>query len=838
MKKLLLTLVVLAWTATIGTNSFASSCRNVDFNNGNVCVNIVKVSGETFKLTTNVTQGNGTLRCGVLLPDRQNLDLNCNGGTFNVSNLDSESIKIFIKQGDQTPSDWDNKPNSDSKWLFPQWYYDFRNEEWTTSESSSSNSSSSSNYSNSNINNFSIALSNSNPTANNEVKLTLKALDSNGYTLTDYDGSNAKVTIAYRSSSSNSWTTTTSSTYFSIDDTTPNFSNGSAYTYMTFKKNYQYKITVTDNNNDAYTQKIYYVGSSSSNSYSSNSDLNNFYVTSDDSSPDTNQRVDVSVKARDYSNYTITDYDGKVRFKVEKKSGSSWVYASSSSYELSRTYYTFTSYDDGVHSFSDLVRFKNSGEYRLTIYDDTNSNIYTTKLFDVGYSSSSSSSNSDLNNFSISTSDSSPSTNEEVKLSLKARDSSNYTVTDYYGSNAKVTVAYRTSSSSSWNTTTSSTYFSIDDDTPSFSNGSAYTYITFKKNYQYRITVTDYDSDVYSQQVIYMNGSSSSSSSNSNLDNFYITTDDSSPSTNQEVKLSLKARDSSNYTITDYYGSNAKVTIAYRSSSSNSWTTTTSSSYFSIDDDTPNFSNGSAYTYITFKKNYQYKITVTDYDSDVYSQQIIYMNGSSSSSSNSDIDNFSITTDDSSPSTNQSVYLTIKARDYSNYTISNYNGENAKITVAYRSSSSDSWTTTTSSTYYSIDDSTPTFSNGSAYTYISFKKNYEYRITVTDYTSSNVYTQKTISVDGYSSSSSSTYGFTSSQLDTIRDIYNSWNSSITSLKNGSSNLRYNTTRQSMSDNLKTQMGKILNNDSSRSYDNYDQYQTAFSNRYEYTIQHK
>jgi len=260
MKKLLVAMLLLAGTASIGTNSFASDCKNVDFDNGNVCVNIEKVSGETFRLTTDTS--NGTLRCGVLLADKPYKDVACNGGTFSVNDLDTQLIKIFIKQGSEVPSDWEDKPSTASKWLFPQWNYDFDAEEWTDGSSSSSSSSS-----NGDVSDYTITLADSTPSAGDEVKLTLKAVDSSDDIVTDYDGSNAKVTIAYRSSSSSSWTTTTSSTYFSIDDSTPNFSNGSASTYITFKKDYDYRITVTDESDDSiYTQKTIYVDSSSSSS--------------------------------------------------------------------------------------------------------------------------------------------------------------------------------------------------------------------------------------------------------------------------------------------------------------------------------------------------------------------------------------------------------------------------------------------------------------------------------------------------------------------------------------------------------------------------------------------
>jgi len=834
MKKLLIAMFVLAWVASIGTNSFANSdCKNVSFDNWDVCVNIEKVSGKTFKLTTDANSSSETLRCGVLLADKPYKDVNCNGGTFTVSSLDTQLIKVFIKQGSAVPSDWDDKPSSASKWLFPQWNYDFDAEEWA--DSSSSSSSSSSNSSNGDLSDFTINLANSSPSAGDDTKITIKAVDSDGSTLSDYDGSNAKVTVAYRSSSSSSWTTTTSSTYFTIDDNTPNFSNGSASTYITFKKDYDYRITVTDQDDTSiYTQKTIYTDGSSSSSSSSNGDISDFGITLSDSTPSTNSDTKLTLKALDSSDDTLTDYDGsnaKVTIAYKSSSSSSWTTTTSS------TYFTI---DDNTPNFSNgsastYITFKKNYQYRITVTDQDDSSIYTQKTITVG-SSSSSSSNGDISDFTITLADSTPSTNSDTKLTLKAVDSSDDTLTDYDGSNAKVTIAYKSSSSSSWTTTTSSTYFTIDDNTPNFSNGSASTYITFKKNYQYRITVTDQDdSSIYTQKTITV-GSSSSSSSNGDISDFTITLGKSTPSVGDDVKLTLKALDSSDDTLTDYDGSNAKITVAYRSSSSSSWTTTTSSTYFTIDDNTPNFSNGSASTYITFKKDYDYRITVTDLDdSSVYTQKTIYTDGSNSSS-NGDLSDFTITLADSSPTVGDSIKLTVKAVDSSDDTLSDYDGSNAKITIAYRADSSDSWTTTTSSTYFTLDDNTPNFSNGSASTYIKFKKEYDYRITVTDLDDSSVYTQKTIYTDGSSSSSSD--GFTSSQISTIKNLYNTWDSYTSSIESSSSRLRNNTTRQNMTDDLKAEMKKIINDDSSKLYDNYDEFETGFNKRYQYTTQNK
>jgi len=111
------------------------------------------------------------------------------------------------------------------------------------------------------------------------------------------------------------------------------------------------------------------------------------------------------------------------------------------------------------------------------------------------------------------------------------------------------------------------------------------------------------------------------SGSNNSGDNFYITTDDSSPDTNDSVDLTVRARDGSS-TDSSYRGS-VEFEVYYRSSSSSSWIRTTSTSYYEIDSD---YRNGYTFTssnrgqktlsnFIRFKKdNLEYKVVVTDED--------------------------------------------------------------------------------------------------------------------------------------------------------------------------------------------------------------------------------
>ena len=96
-------------------------------------------------------------------------------------------------------------------------------------------------------------------------------------------------------------------------------------------------------------------------------------------------------------------------------------------------------------------------------------------------------------------------------------------------------------------------------------------------------------------------------------------------------------------------------------------------------------------------------------------------------------------------------------------------------------------------------------------------------------------TSKTVSVG---SSSSSSDGFTSSQLSKIEDLYDGWDAYINELKSTSTRLKYNTTWRNMSDDLRDEMEKIINDDSDKLYDNYDEFEDGFNDWYSYTIKNK
>ena len=140
----------------------------------------------------------------------------------------------------------------------------------------------------------------------------------------------------------------------------------------------------------------------SSSSSNSNYDLDNFYLSINDAVPSTNQRVDLTVKARDRNNSTVNNYNGNIGFKVyyRTSSSSSWVLTTSSSYfEMKSTYnnwYSFSSSYNGQRTLTDFIRFKKSYDYKVMVYDKNNTSIYKEITFNVGGSSSS---NSNINWF-------------------------------------------------------------------------------------------------------------------------------------------------------------------------------------------------------------------------------------------------------------------------------------------------------------------------------------------------------------------------------------------------------------------------------------------------------
>jgi hypothetical protein len=304
------------------------------------------------------------------------------------------------------------------------------------------------------------------------------------------------------------------------------------------------------------------------------------------------------------------------------------VAASSSYYTLARTSYTFTSSDDGEHDFANLVKFRdNSYDYRLVVYDDTDSDIVGYKYFYLDGGSNT----DNADNFYVATDNNTPAANQRVDLRLTSRNGTSTDTT--YDGDFIVRVYYRTNTSS-WIETTSSSYFEINgsydndyQDGIRFSstwngNHTFYDFIRFKKDYQYKVVVEDADqSDIDGYQTFDVIGSNYDDN-NDTSDNFYVTTDNGTPNLSQRVDITARARYDTS-TNTSYNGY-IIAKIYYRTSDSDSWTQTTSSSYFAINSSyASTYADGIRFSstwngqhtftdFIQFKKNYQYKVVIVD----------------------------------------------------------------------------------------------------------------------------------------------------------------------------------------------------------------------------------
>ncbi|HBB04271.1 TPA: hypothetical protein DCZ39_05265 [Patescibacteria group bacterium] len=249
-------------------------------------------------------------------------------------------------------------------------------------------------------------------------------------------------------------------------------------------------------------------------SSSSSTDLNNFYLNTDDSMPSASQYIDLTVKARDIDNYTLTDFSDSINFKVYYRTSDSysWTQTTSSMYYTMNSSYTngydFTSSDNGQKTFTNFIKFnKNNYDYKVRVYDENDSSIYKEITFNVGSTDTSNT----LNNFYLTTNDSTPYTYQYVNLTIKARDISNYTLTKYTDP-VNFKVYYRASSSSSWIQTTSPTYYTINSN---YTNGYDFrssdygianftNFIKFNKNnYDYKVRVYDENNTSIYKEIIF-----------------------------------------------------------------------------------------------------------------------------------------------------------------------------------------------------------------------------------------------------------------------------------------------------------------------------------------------
>ncbi len=253
---------------------------------------------------------------------------------------------------------------------------------------------SSNNNSNGDLDDFDIKLSPTTPETDEWTDVTIEAIDNDEDTVDDYEGT-VVITVQYKDGST--WRTLSDSKYdirsISLDSNDEydfdNSDNGEIEFEIKFDDEDDYRIVVEDEDENVEANKTFKVDDDGS---SSNDEDGDFDISINPSSPEEDEEIDVTIEALDSDGDLDDNYTETVRFSIQKKSGSSWVTASSSDYDLSRTSYTFTSSDDGEKLFTNMLTFNREGDFRLKVYESNNSSVYAYQEIEVDNGGSSSSS--------------------------------------------------------------------------------------------------------------------------------------------------------------------------------------------------------------------------------------------------------------------------------------------------------------------------------------------------------------------------------------------------------------------------------------------------------------
>ena len=609
----------------------------------------------------------------------------------------------------------------------------------------------------------------------------------------------------------------------------------------------------------------YYSSYNSSSSYYYNDYYPEISYVSD-SRPDRDEWIDVTLKVK--RNNSSYDYDWRVDFYVERYNWGSWSRASSYEYDLDKTSYTFSRSDRWEVKLYNLLRFRESWEYRLVAeLRDSSSNTYET--FNVGgYSSSSSSSSSSYSAREISvysTSPSNPSTYQWVDVTIRAM-ASNWNIASNYNKRVKIEVqeyrngSWRTAEFSNYDLSQESYTFSTSDDWRKTFNS----LVRFRKTWEYRLKFTEeYDSSVYGTKTInvdytsdnyynnYNNYSSSSSYNAKELSVYSISS--TNPSTYQWVNVTLRAL-TNNWSIASNY--NKRVRIEVQEYRNGTWRSASSSDY-DLDKTYYTFSTSDNWSktfnsLVRFRTSWEFRLKFTeDNDSSVYGTRTInvgYSNSYNSSSSYSssysarELSVYSVSS--TNPSTNQWVNVTLRAMASNWYVASNYN---KRVRIEVQEYRNGSWRSASSSDY-DLDRTYYTFStsdNGSKTftSLVRFRTSWEFRLKFTEDNDSSVYGTRTFNVGGssyYSNSSSRYYysygNFSDNELKKIRAVYDIWDNVISALERDYPRLRNSSSWRSRSDTFKRNMKDVLTDNRSSSFRDWSDFYNWFMDWLRYTTE--
>jgi len=607
MKKVLLGIVsifaLLFFTSNIAS---ANYYETLNFTDANIGIRIDRVSWNTYELRRTIQNKiwwNVSLTCDILTPDNTLRNVwSCNGRfTYSSSNIWTVAIYINVN--------WETRTLS-KRYDFWRWMRDWSQ---TSPRDPRNNDPRNDPRNNDRINDLDLVAHNRFPRILDDVDVTVRALRNFNTTETNYRWT-IRFSVEYRQFS-NSNRTTAPISHYALRRNTYTFNSSNRWEarfnrLINFNRAWTYRLVVQDLNSNITRYLEFQVWW-----WSQWTDqLDNFRITSSPTNPRINDFIDVTIEARDRNNRRISDYNWRVDFLVQYRlnTSSSRTTANTSDYDLSPSTYTFSTFDNGIRTFRNILRFRRNGQYRLRVRD-----IDSNRMSYIEYNIWTSSSSEQLDNFRITSFPSSPRINDFTEITIEARDRNNRIITNYIWT-VDFRLDYRSNTSSSRNpaNTSDGRLNRLSYTFSSFNNWreAIRDLLEFRRNGLFRLTVTD--RNTWRSSNIEFNIWWSTSTTN--LNRFDVSSFPTNPSRNQNIDLTIRALDRNNFTLNNYRGT-VRFTVQQRSlnnrttAPSNSYTLSPTTYTFSLSDQWLARLNG----FIRFFDNWEYRLIIEDRDANI-----------------------------------------------------------------------------------------------------------------------------------------------------------------------------------------------------------------------------